>query len=99
MRNIRAFCGVIVLLPLGVAGCSSANPRTAPQVNSSAALRGDLAANPLQWKVISLRVARAESGMSTLHGNGVAVEYVRTHAENDYPGGSELALVTLRATR
>jgi hypothetical protein len=94
VRIIRAFYGVIALLPLSVSGCSSANPRTAPKLNSNAALSGDFPANPLQWKVISLRTARAESALSTLHGNQLAVEYVRTHTQNDYPGGSELALVT-----
>jgi hypothetical protein len=37
---------------------------------------------------------QTDSTMSTLYGNDLAVEYIRTRAEHDYPPGSVLSLVT-----
>jgi hypothetical protein len=39
-------------------------------------------------------IDRADSTMSTLYGNDLAVGYARTHSQHDYPLGSVLALVT-----
>ena len=61
--------------------------------NQSAGLVGDLPANPLGWRVISV-IDPATGTMSTLYGNDLAVEYARTHSQHDFPAGAVLSLVT-----
>jgi Cytochrome P460 len=94
IKMIRRASASSALLLLSMYACSSPNPATSPKLNDEATLRGELPTNPLQWKVISMMINRAESTMSTLYGNDVAVEYVRTNPKGDYPAGSQLALVT-----
>ena len=83
-----------IVLPLTILGCSGDEPRISPTFNQSASLVGTLPANPLQWKVITSMIDQEDSTMSTLYGNDLAVGYVRTHSQNDYPAGSQLSLVT-----
>jgi len=91
---MKSICFIGIVLSLGLAGCSRDEPRTFATPNESASLAGQLPTNPLQWKLVTSMVDRADSTMSTLYGNDIAVEYARTHAEHDYPPGSMLALVT-----
>ncbi|MGA8500453.1 MAG: cytochrome P460 family protein, partial [Candidatus Sulfotelmatobacter sp.] len=60
----------------------------------SASLVGPLPANPLQWKIITSTIDKADSTMSTLYGNDVAVRYARANSQHNYPAGSVLSLVT-----
>lgn len=83
-----------IVLPLTILGCSGNEPRVSAIFNHSASLVGTLPANPLQWKVITSMIDRADSTMATLYGNDTAVGYVRTHSQHDYPAGSQLSLVT-----
>ncbi len=83
-----------MILPLSILGCSRDEPRISPTFNHSASLVATLPGNPLQWKVISSMIDPADSTMSTLYGNDIAVGYVRTHSQHDYPAGSQLSLVT-----
>jgi hypothetical protein len=83
------FAAAIMLLPL--AGCTS--KPAASTINDQAALTGQLPYNPLAWKVITSSVNQRTATMSTLYGNGIAVQYARTNADRPYPAGSVLALV------
>jgi mono/diheme cytochrome c family protein len=67
---------------------------TTPVKQDAAALNGDLPSDPLQWKVIATALNHRDSTMSTLFGNDIAVNYVRTYVQQKYPAGSVLALVT-----
>ena len=84
----------IVLFALGIAACSSGEPKISAIPNQSASLVGQLSANPLQWRIITSVVDRSDRTMATLYGNDRAVGYVRTHLQHDYPAGSMLSLVT-----
>ena len=64
------------------------------QWNSSTPSGAQFPANPLQWRVITSAVNKANSTMSTLYGNDAAVEYARKNPQHDYPVGSVVALVT-----
>jgi hypothetical protein len=90
--------GVIVLLGLTLSlslfGCAGDRPRIVAEINETALLSGDLPANPLQWKVVTSTISTADSTMSTLYGNDLAVEYARTDSKHEYPNGAVLALVT-----
>ena len=77
-----------------LAGCSTPNPRVVTKLNESAALTGDLPADPLQWKVITSGVDRRDATMYTLFGNDAAVQHARTSTQHDYPSGSVLSLIT-----
>jgi hypothetical protein len=94
MLSTKAFCLFSTILALNILGCSGNEPRISPTFNQSASLVGTLPVNPLQWKVITSMIDRADSTMSTLYGNELAVGYVRTHSQHDYPVGSQLSLVT-----
>jgi hypothetical protein len=75
-------------------GCSGNSSRVSAALNKNAALAGDIPENPLRWKVITSTIDRSDSTMATLFGNDLAVEYVRSHSQKDYPAGSVLSLVT-----
>lgn len=92
--SAKMFCLLSFILPLSILGCSGDKPRISATFNQSASLVGTLPANPLQWKVITSMIVRTDSTMSTLYGNDIAVGYVRTHSQHDYPAGSQLSLVT-----
>ena len=92
--SAKMFCLLSFILPLSILGCSGDEPRISATFNQSASLVGTLPANPLQWKVITSMIVRTDSTMSTLYGNDIAVGYVRTHSQHDYPAGSQLSLVT-----
>jgi hypothetical protein len=94
MLSTKAFCLFSTILALNILGCSGNDPRISATFNQSASLVGALPVNPLQWKVITSMIDRANSTMSTLYGNELAVGYVRTHSQHDYPVGSQLSLVT-----
>jgi len=83
-----------IILLLGAAACSRQNPRLATTPNQSAALHGDLPANPLAWQVITSEIDRQHATMSTLFGNDTAIHYARANAGHDYPPGSVLSMVT-----
>lgn len=86
--------GILVLgmvVSLSFWGCSGNGPG---KLNESASLVGQLPAVPLQWKIITSMIDRSDSTMSTLYGNDLAVEYIRTHSQHAYPPGSVLSLVT-----
>ncbi|HZV85997.1 MAG TPA: cytochrome P460 family protein [Candidatus Binatus sp.] len=87
-----------VVLSVSLTGCSGDEPRISAQFNQAASLTGDLPANPLQWKIVTAEINKADSSMSTLYGNDLAIAYARTHSQHDYPAGSILALVTWTQT-
>ncbi len=62
---------------LSLFACSGAKTKISATLNQSASLVGELPANPLQWKVITSAVNHADSTMSTLYGNDLAVKYAR----------------------
>jgi Cytochrome P460 len=82
-----------LVLALIACGCGGEQPKVAAMFNESASLTGGLPSNPLQWKVVSSEVDTEGSTMSTLYGNEVAVQYARTHTQQEYPSGSVLSLV------
>jgi hypothetical protein len=86
------------MIVLGMPGCSRDEPKVSAEINQRASLAGEFAAalpvNPLQWKVVTSEINKADSTMSTLYGNDLAVGYARTHSQHDYPAGAVLALVT-----
>jgi hypothetical protein len=92
-RSIGRMCPLAIVLVLCLAGCTGDEPRITASLNQGASLVGDLPANPLQWQVITSAINKADSTMSTLYGNDVAVRYARTNPQHAYPGGSALALV------
>jgi Cytochrome P460 len=79
---------------LSMFGCSGAGTKISATSNQSASLVGPLPENPLQWKIITSAINQADSTMSTLYGNDLAVRYARTNSEHNYPTGSVLSLVT-----
>jgi Cytochrome P460 len=82
------------LLMISLASCSAPNRRVITTTNHVAALPADLPANPLQWKIITSEIDHQQATMSTLFGNDLAVQYARTHSDQNYPPGSVLSLVT-----
>lgn len=91
MKTI-SLLGAVLLL--GAAGCTQTNPRVATRLNDEASLTGDLPVNPLQWKVITSAIDHRNATMYTVFGNDQAVQYARTHAQQDYPSGAVISLVT-----
>jgi len=83
-----------MVLTLSVLGCAGDEPGVTATFNQSAALVGDLPANPLQWMVVASGINEEDSTMSTLYGNDIAVRYSRTNSQHSYPNGSVLSLVT-----
>lgn len=94
MLRVKLFSLVCFPVALGLFGCSNDNPTLKATINQTASLSAELPANPLQGKIISSSINRAESTMSTLYGNDIAVNYARSHTQHDYPNGSVLSLVT-----
>lgn len=93
--------GILLLgmvLSLGLNSCSVDEPKISAQFNQSASLVGELPENPLRWKVITSAINKADSSMSTLYGNDLAVAHARAHSQHDYPAGSVLSLVTWTQT-
>ena len=82
------------MLMILLSGCSASNPRLVTTANHAATLPANLPANPLQWKVITSEIDHQQGTMSTLFGNDPAVQYARTHADQNYPSGSVLSFVT-----
>jgi hypothetical protein len=75
-------------------GCQS-TPRAEPaSTNRQAALTGTLPYNPLAWRVVTSWTNERQSTMSTLYGNDLAIEHVRSNSDLGYPAGAVLALVT-----
>jgi hypothetical protein len=93
-RPRKEICVFSFILFIGILGCSSGEPRISAITNKSAPLVGQLPANPLAWRVITSMIDRTDSTMSTLYGNDLAVGYIRTHSQHDYPAGSVLSLIT-----
>jgi len=88
---------ILLLVPMSLAGCGSENPRVVTRLNNGASLMGDLPFNPLHDQVITSWIDKsdnANSAMSTLYGNDVAIRYARTTAGHDYPAGSVLSVIT-----
>lgn len=73
--------------------CGGSGTVTA-SINLRAALTGSLPWNPMQGNVITSTIDKPAATMSTLYGNDVAMRYARTNAQQDYPPGSVLSLVT-----
>jgi Cytochrome P460 len=95
MRYAMKAAGLsLTALLLGTLGCTQVNPRVATRLNEEASFAGDLAVNPLQWKVITSAIDHRNGTMYTVFGNDQAVAYARTHAQHDYPAGSVIALAT-----
>jgi hypothetical protein len=90
--NIRHW--FLTLWVLILAGCSSTDSRIATRLNESAALIGDLPANPLRWQIITSGVDPRSATMFTLFDNESAVRHARSSPTRDYPEGSVLALAT-----
>ena len=93
MRGPYFFLATIGVLAV-VSGCSNQRPRIVASLNRDAFLTGELPANPLQWRVLGTLIDHSEASMSTLYGNGIAVDYARTHAQREFPDGSTLSRVT-----
>jgi hypothetical protein len=91
-RIVTAHCAAAVMALLSLS-CGSSGGVTS-SINQRAALTGHLTWNPLQWDVITSTVDRQSSTMSILYGNDVAVRYARSSAEQHYPAGAVLSLVT-----
>jgi hypothetical protein len=95
LNRICLLAGIVLLsVFLSMSRCSSAGPKASATINQSASLVGPLPANPLQWKIITSAINKADSTMSTLYGNDLAVGYARANSQHDYPTGSVLSLVT-----
>jgi len=96
LNGICLLAGILSLITfiLGMLGCSAAEPKIPATINQSASLVGPLPANPLQWKIITSTINKADSTMSTLYGNDLAVRYARANSQHNYPTGSVLSLVT-----
>jgi hypothetical protein len=86
------------VVSLSFTACSGEGPKISAQFNQTASLAGEIPANPLQWKVVSAEINKADSSMSTLYGNDLAVVFARAHSQHDYPAGSVLASVTWTQT-
>jgi len=74
-------------------GCQSTRPEPA-STNRQAALTGTLLYNPLAWRVVTSWTNERQATMSTLYGNDLAIEHVRSSSDLGYPAGAVLALVT-----
>jgi hypothetical protein len=96
MKGTCLLAGTLLLsmFLLSTFGCSGAETKISATINQSASLTGDLPANPLQWKIITSAIDKADSTMSTLYGNDLAVRYARSNSQHNYPTGSVLSLVT-----
>jgi Cytochrome P460 len=96
--RLNGFCllaGILSLaMFLSMSGCSGAESKIPATINQSASLVGPLPADPLQWKIITSAINKADSTMSTLYGNDLAVRYARANSQHNYPTGSVLSLVT-----
>jgi hypothetical protein len=77
-------------------GCNQANHDKNDLFNQAASISSadTLPLNPLEWKVITSFINTKNKTMGTLYGNYKAFYYASHHAENNYPEGSILALVT-----
>lgn len=86
----------VVIVAFVATACTSTNARVVTQMNDLAQLDGETpaAGDPLQWKVITSGLNTKEATMYTLYGNDSAVQYARAFAQQRYPEGSTLALVT-----
>ena len=95
-KGICFLAGTLVasMFFLNMFGCAGAETKISATTNQSASLAGELPANPLQWKVITSAIDKADSTMSTLYGNDLAVSYARANSQHSYPSGSVLSLVT-----
>jgi Cytochrome P460 len=91
MKGVYFLAGIVML---SLFACSGTETKISATINQSASLAGKLPANPLQWKVITSAVNQADSTMSTLYGNDIAVGYARANSQHSYPSGSVLSLVT-----
>jgi hypothetical protein len=83
-----------MIFSLLLLGCSGNGPDISATLNQNASVVGDLPANPLKWRVITSTASTADSSMSTLYGNDVAVQYARANSQHDFPNGSAISLVT-----
>ena len=79
-------------------GCEKPVSTVATRFNDSAALNGNLPANPLHWQVITSAIDHRDSTMYTVFGNDEAIAYARSHNDENYPPGSILSLVTWSQT-
>jgi hypothetical protein len=96
LNGICLLAGILLLSTflLNMFGCAGAETKILATINQSASLVGQLPANPLQWKIITSAINKADSTMSTLYGNDPAVSYARANSRHNYPTGSVLSLVT-----
>lgn len=91
---VKLLLVVSTILALGSFGCSAESATVSAAINRSSSFVAELPANPLQWRVITSSINEQDATMSTLYGNDAAVDYIRKHAEHDYPVGAVLSLVT-----
>jgi hypothetical protein len=91
--NVKLFIPCTVLLCI-LPGCSGTNPRIVTTLNTGAMLSGSLPSNPMQGRVITSWIDKNAGTMSTLYGNDIAVQHARTSAQQGYPAGSALSVVT-----
>jgi hypothetical protein len=74
-------------------GCKSTT--NAPSsINQQALLTGKLPYNPLAWRVVTSWTNERQATMSTLFGNDLAIQKLRSSPDRPYPVGAVLALVT-----
>ena len=81
-----------------ITGCEKPVPAAITRFNDSAALTGDLPANPLHWQVITSAIDHRDATMYAVFGNDDAIDYARSHSDQNYPSGSILSLVTWSQT-
>jgi hypothetical protein len=92
MRRTLPILGLAALLC--ATGCDHRRrPAESDLFNPPAALPADLPAHPLDGRVITSSIDRAQHTMSTLTGNDIAVDSARANT-TAYPEGAKLTLVT-----
>lgn len=85
---------VLILTTLfALTGCESTRPEPAA-INQQASLTSKLPYNPLEWRVVTSWTNERQATMSTLYGNDLAIQNLRSSSASPYPPGSVLALVT-----
>lgn len=91
---IKAAGLILIAGSLLLAACSNPVPAVVSRLNESAALGGGLPVNPLHWQIITSAIDHRDATMYSVFGNNDAVNYARSHDDQNYPVGSVLSLVT-----
>ena len=90
MRRILVCSAALLLF---ATGCSR-KPPLSEVLNVDAAVPSDAPVQPLNWRIITTSVDAVHETTSTLFGNDIAIQSVRSSQHTEYPVGAVLALVT-----